>query len=104
MMTVARVGLGMYDPGVIVVGTVYQLRARSVTWWQAGNLLVCLSSAYKCGACKRSPPSPRSLPIWYAPRLRNRYSQNAMNLLTVAWQQRASVWKPLEDDLAVSLA
>lgn len=35
VMTVARVGLGMYGPGVIVVSTVYQLRARSVTWWQA---------------------------------------------------------------------
>eukprot|EP00752_Nemacystus_decipiens_P002572 g2410.t1 len=27
--------------------------------------------------------------------------ENAMNLLTVAWQQRASVWKSLEDDPAV---
>ncbi|CAM9538820.1 unnamed protein product, partial [Ectocarpus sp. 13 AM-2016] len=27
--------------------------------------------------------------------------ENAMNLLTVAWQQRASAWKPLENDPAV---
>ncbi|CAN0440413.1 unnamed protein product, partial [Ectocarpus sp. 8 AP-2014] len=27
-----------------------------------------------------------------------------MNLMTVAWQQRASVWKPLENDPAVPVS
>eukprot|EP00903_Cladosiphon_okamuranus_P010618 g10041.t1 len=30
--------------------------------------------------------------------------ENAMNLLTVAWQQRAMAWKPLEDDAAVPMS
>ncbi|CAB1101350.1 unnamed protein product [Ectocarpus sp. CCAP 1310/34] len=30
--------------------------------------------------------------------------ENAMNLMTVAWQQRASVWKPLENDPAVPVS
>ena len=29
------------------------------------------------------------------------YFQNAINLLTIAWQQRAAVWKQMENDPAV---
>lgn len=48
--------------------------------------------------CKHWPPFPRAtFPV-------TRSSQNAMNLLTVAWRQRAYAWKPLEDDPAVRLA
>ena len=29
------------------------------------------------------------------------YFQNAINLLTIAWQQRAAAWKYMENDCAV---
>lgn len=87
----------MHGPGVILV-------RRFVSYKTSSSFNVsALRTSEELPKFRHQARSPRRFGT-YVPHLHTRFSKNAMNLLTVAWQQRASVWKPLEDDPAVSVA